>query len=257
MKPSCLGLEVPSRCWTRSQDDVSSFQQARIVSTKPEGLVNQLPFVFRCELVFDSRPILRTALKSASVRGPEETKRENCWCVRGGKGERYSWHAFKVSIVKWSQALECMHLRLNRSIKFASYLQAGKIQSFLPLNSGENKTAIQRPLILSRPCLCQVSRGILSIWDRRCYCLLDEGGLVSGEEMNSVRYVWYKSKLIKSSTWVDITLQILRAADWKVKFWKWSDLLKESCCLCWKISSFEEFALSEIDEKYARLKQWI
>jgi len=34
-------------------------------------------------------PSNRTALKSASVRGPEETKRENCWCVRGGKGERY------------------------------------------------------------------------------------------------------------------------------------------------------------------------
>lgn len=34
-------------------------------------------------------PSNRTPLKSASVRGPEETKRENCWCVRGGKGERY------------------------------------------------------------------------------------------------------------------------------------------------------------------------
>jgi len=34
----------------------------------------------------------RTPLKSAAVRGPEETKRENCWCVRGGKGERCSWH---------------------------------------------------------------------------------------------------------------------------------------------------------------------
>ncbi|CAJ1385702.1 unnamed protein product [Effrenium voratum] len=34
-------------------------------------------------------PSSRTALKSAAVRGPEETKRDNCWCVRGAKGERY------------------------------------------------------------------------------------------------------------------------------------------------------------------------
>ena len=39
--------------------------------------------------------------------------------------------------------------------------------------------------------------------------------------------------------------------------WKWSYLLKESSCLCWKTSSFEEFALCEIVEKYTRLKQWI
>eukprot|EP00439_Symbiodinium_sp_Y106_P076868 s2561_g15.t4 len=31
----------------------------------------------------------RTSMKSSTVRGPEETKRENCWCVRGSKGERY------------------------------------------------------------------------------------------------------------------------------------------------------------------------
>lgn len=34
-------------------------------------------------------PSSRTPQKSAAVRGPEETKRENCWCVRGAKGERY------------------------------------------------------------------------------------------------------------------------------------------------------------------------
>ena len=30
----------------------------------------------------------RTSMKSSAVRGPEETKRENCWCIRGIKGER-------------------------------------------------------------------------------------------------------------------------------------------------------------------------
>ncbi|CAE7719331.1 ppsA [Symbiodinium microadriaticum] len=34
-------------------------------------------------------PSTRTSMKSSTVRGPEETKRENCWCVRGSKGERY------------------------------------------------------------------------------------------------------------------------------------------------------------------------
>ncbi|CAE7200796.1 ppsA [Symbiodinium sp. CCMP2592] len=34
-------------------------------------------------------PSSRTSMKSSTVRGPEETKRENCWCVRGSKGERY------------------------------------------------------------------------------------------------------------------------------------------------------------------------
>ncbi|CAE6920816.1 ppsA [Symbiodinium natans] len=34
-------------------------------------------------------PSSRTSMKSSAVRGPEETKRENCWCIRGSKGERY------------------------------------------------------------------------------------------------------------------------------------------------------------------------
>ncbi len=196
---------------------------------------------------------LRTPLKSASVRGPEETKRENCWCVRGGKGERYSWHHFRR---------QRFNGKMVHKYKIRILLGKRKKNQGLFKFWWDPNCCLKTSYFLSKACLCQVSRGILSIWDRRCYCLLDEGGLVSGEEMTSYRYAWYiEMQLYQVKVnWV-FHLSGHHIADSqscpKNGAWKWSYLLKESSCLCWKTSSFEEFALCEIVEKYTRLKQWI
>eukprot|EP00438_Fugacium_kawagutii_P006135 Skav234010 [mRNA] locus=scaffold3484:86682:88380:- [translate_table: standard] len=66
----------------------------RIATNVEEEQQTQFQIVAGQDPKMTFHPSSRTPLKSAAVRGPEETKRENCWCVRGAKGERRSCRCF-------------------------------------------------------------------------------------------------------------------------------------------------------------------